>query len=860
MNIRLLLPGLRRMKRRPIQTLMFAAGIALGSFLYSMTTVVNKTADISLEKGIEVVAGKTDLVITQNEFGFPEEILEKVRMVEDIDMAVPLVKSRVIFKNSEGKDESLMVFGVDLFIESSIRSYNKSSRNVVKDPLEFMSQPDSIAVPFMFASRNGFKLGSKFDLMTTQGLKTFTIRSIIEGKEIGESFGSGFGVMDIEAARLAFGKVGKLDRIDLHINDESELREVVKNLKETVGDSFDVDVPFGQVDVFKKSVTTFQKMTSFLSALVFFVAFCLVVISVTHSVIDRKMEVGILRSLGMTRGQIFSILFSENTVLAVCGSFFGVVMCFVVSHLLAERAQEALSVMLGTPLTLSGFKWGIWSICYFTFSGFVVVSSAAFYPILKLTKIPVLEAIRQSGSEDMKLKKLRLPLYLGLLFLSISLVLQVINHFSSSSVGASYQTGLIFFSSILIGPWLVLQILSLIDFFVRDSLSAQYRLALSHASRGHRSTQLIVIGLIFGMIILTIISIVSSSFLDAVDARMSDSASPNIYVSSNGSLITNQLQPLDYSLRDKIIEIPGAEGTYGQRITRIRYKNHSINIRAVEEVPPINFKRPYSYLNVTDRPAEKAGYELYHKTGLPIMVNETFVQMFELKTGDRLMVETAKGAVEAVIVGVISDLFGGGGSFFLSLDKYRTYWDDPLVSGFGVFVKPGEDVEKIRTMISERFGTMGMIASTRADVGREGHKVIQKGFSYLKFIEYILATVALLGFVNTFLIVVLSRLKTIATIRAIGMTSSEVFRAILFEGALIGFVGIGISITLGWIVSHHFLAFSLGPQYGWIVPQVTDWFSLLSSGFVIFLIVIFISLYPALRASKQGITNALSAE
>ena len=852
MGLKLLLPGIRRIKKKPIHSLMFALGIAFGSFLFTMTTMINQTADYSLKAGVEAIAGDTDLVITQNDSGFPDDILEKIRDMEGVKSAVPLVISRAIYKNLNGKSESLMVFGVDLFIESSVRNYGEKSKKIISDPLTFMSQADSLALTIPFAIKNKLELESNIDLMTTKGIKKFVIRTLIAEDDKIKTFGAGFAIMDIEAARLAFGKIGKLDRIDIQALPNTNLNQLISKIKNLLGPSYEINIPTEQVDIFKKSVTTFQKMSLFFCGLAFFGSFILVFLSVTHSVIQRRTEVGIMRTLGATKGQIFSLLFLETSFLAIIGSLTGVFFCYLISHSITETAQNSISTQTGIPIILIGLKWSFSKIFLFVFTGFFVATMASLLPLFHTAQLPILETIRQSNSTNFVLKKLNYPLIFGLFTLVLSLIFQLF------SIGKNYQTFIIFLSAVLIGPWLVLKFLNIIEKILFKIKSPALKLALSHASRSHRNTQLIVFSLIFGMTILSIVSVVSSSFLSAVDDRMSKVASPDIFVSSNGSLITNQLQPLDYQLKNEISKIPGAEWTFGQRISRIRYRGQTINLRAIDEIPPINFKTPYSYLNVTDRPVEVAGHELYNGPGLPIMINQIFANTYNLKTNDHLKIETSKGPVEAKIVGIVSDLLGGGGSFFLSLDKYREYFNYPLVSGFGVFVKPGVDVEKVRLDISEHFSNRGLVAATRGDVRNLGYATIQKGFGYLKVIEWVLAGVSLLGFLNTFLIIVLSRFRTTATIRTLGMTSFNLLFSTLIEGTLIGLVGIFISIFLGWIVAYYFLTFSLGPQYGWIIQLKTNWIYLGLNGIAMTLIVSILSVYPAWRVSKQEIKNALS--
>lgn len=853
MSFELLVPGLRRMREHPVRCLLLVAGIAFGSFLFATTTKFNQATDESLREGTESVSGSTDLVVSGSDAGFSEDVLEQVRSVPGVRSAVPLVLTRALFKNRDGKFEALMVFGVDFFVDAEVRSYGGESNRILRDPLEFIGQADSIAVPAILAQQKGLRLNSVVQLMTSRGLKAFTVRAILQDDGLTKGNGAGVILMDIEAARISFGKAGMLDRIDLRTDESVPLRNLAELLKLKLGDAFTVDVPSEQVDVFRKSLTAFQKMSTFLSWLAFFVAFVIVLLSVSRSVLERTGEVGILRSLGATKGQVFSLLLAENFFLSLVGAIFGVIVAVLISDRLTASAQASISAQTNVQLIITSLQWGAGEIARFILTGCAVASCAAFAPVIYVTRLGPLDSLRTSRAEATVIQRLRFPLVIGCGVLSLSAVLH------AAKMGQSFQTLLIFLGAFCVGPFIVIILLRLLDGLLGNSLSAVGKLALTHAARSDRGTQIVVLSLLFGTTILTVVTIVSGSFLAAIDARVFKAASPDIYVVSHGNLTANQVQPLDYSLKEKIAKIPGAEGTFGQRATRITYAGRSITVRAVEEIPPINFTTPYSYLNVIDRPVERAGHDLYHLTGLPVMVNETFVQLFGLKTGDQVVLKTLKGPTRAKIVGVVSDLFGGGGALFMSLRNYREHWGDALVTGFGVFVRPGVDVEVVRTKISQEFSELGLVASTRRDIRAQGEVTLKRGFAYLKVIEWVLLLVSFLGFVNAFLIEVLGRTRIIATVRSLGMTSGEILTATSLEGCLVGAAGITTSLGLGWLISFYFLKFTLGPQYGWVIDMHVDWGALAKFGLAMTAAVAILSLYPSRRASQQEIKNALSA-
>ena len=93
--------------------------------------------------------------MTASEAGFPEEVLERVQSVPEVQVAVPVIEAPAATRlPGQG---NLLILGVDMTGDRSLRDYDLESGDeaVVDDPLVFLAQPDSIIVTKEFAERNG---------------------------------------------------------------------------------------------------------------------------------------------------------------------------------------------------------------------------------------------------------------------------------------------------------------------------------------------------------------------------------------------------------------------------------------------------------------------------------------------------------------------------------------------------------------------------------------------------------------------------------------------------------------------------------------------------------------------------------
>src|SRR5690348_2917188 len=136
----------------------------------------NETVLADFSKTIDRIAGKTDLQVSAGENGFPEPTLDAVQAVPSVAVAVPAIEAVV----QAGQQGTLLILAVDMTGDRSLREYDmEGGDDVVRDPLIFLAQLDSLIVSRAFADRNGLKIGSHLTLGTSAGDKAFTVRGIM---------------------------------------------------------------------------------------------------------------------------------------------------------------------------------------------------------------------------------------------------------------------------------------------------------------------------------------------------------------------------------------------------------------------------------------------------------------------------------------------------------------------------------------------------------------------------------------------------------------------------------------------------------------------------------------------------------
>ena len=166
--------GLKEIWAHKFRSVLTMMGIILGVAIFSAMRSANSSLGKSLSDTIGQIAGKAVLQVTAGQGGLPEEVVDKVRAVRGVNAAVPVIEA--VVHTSDAMQGNILILGVDMAGDGSMRDYAIEGEDAVSDPLGFLAQPDSILVSQEFAARNNLSEGSSIAVRKVcfQGNHAFT--------------------------------------------------------------------------------------------------------------------------------------------------------------------------------------------------------------------------------------------------------------------------------------------------------------------------------------------------------------------------------------------------------------------------------------------------------------------------------------------------------------------------------------------------------------------------------------------------------------------------------------------------------------------------------------------------------------
>jgi putative ABC transport system permease protein len=805
----------RHVRRHRLRTFLTFFGIVLGVAVVVAIAVVNRSLTSSFQSTIDQIAGKAVLQVANAESGIAESFFPIIRDTPGVQDAAAAVDGFLPVSAAPG--ERLYVYGVDLLTDFAVRDYQfVNSQFALDQALDFIAQPDSIALTESFARRLKIPLGASISLATSRGRQSFTVRALLKEQGTAKVFGGSFALMDLPVAQRVFGKEGKLDIVDITLADGERIEAVQKRLRDRLAGAAEVERPKKRGEQIDQLLTSFRVGLFFVSLIALFVGFFLIYNTVSVSVIQRRREIGTLRCLGMRRIEVLRLIVVEALLLALCGSCVG----SMVGWMLARVALVAVGETVGNLFSLVDLARGD-----FTFQelglalgcGIAVAVAAALHPALQAIQVSPLENARQTAwKAGFKAKKSwanRLGLLCFLVapfFVFLSpLLAEPVRRFSLGVVGMLiFLLGLAFFCPALIhyavkGLWRSALTLPGVSW-------VEARLASDSLRRNPTRSGITVATLVISLAAIFTIAAFVNSVRGSLLAWVNQMVTADLIVSSGARTAGPRNVPLKEELLPGLKSIPGVKIIDLYRLIRSTYQGKPIVIESfsardsagVRNLPLIGGGGAYALREMGE--------------GKGVIISESFQSKFAKGANDTMDLSTPTGRVSFKVLGVYVDYSSDSGSVLIDRALYKQYWRDDLVDAFDLWLEPGADphpvIEKIRNDYGAKYQ---LFISTHRELRDAVVRIMEQSFIVNYAVEIVAVVVAIFSVINTLLASILDRSREIGVLRAIGATQAQVRRMIVMEAGWMGLLGGLVGLFAGSVMAYHHVVYNTKMLTGW---------------------------------------------
>lgn len=849
----------RSVRSRPLRTLLSMFGIVLGVGGVLAMGMTNQAAMVSIERVFEDASGRTDLSIisTSSSQGFSEQTVRKVSSVSGVKSAIPLLKAQTVLAENAPPGE----IGIS-FLGASAGGFALNGIDPALDPLardyriesgRFLSGEDTayeIVLVENYAAEEDIEIGDRISILTPNGVERLRVVGLMAREGPGLTNNGSFGVVPLQTAQRMFNRLGQLDQIDILLQDNSKsfLETLRQTIESRLGANYSVVYPAAQGQRMTQMLSNYQIGLNFLSGIALFVGAFLIYNAFAMTVVERTREFGMLRTIGMTRGQVIKQVMIEALLLGIIGSGLGILLGIGLSRGLANL----MTSMLGSEIENLMIPLDTLLISLFTGIGVTVV--AAILPAMQAGRISPITAVRFRGlsREGWLIRHGWKP---GLALVLISTLLLVVYPFQNDT---NFQIGSMVVFILFGGGTLMLPAsVGLWERLTRPAIEFLYgssgALGSRNTQRARSRTTLTVAAVMVGIAMIIVVGSMTSSFAKDLTDWLNAFLGGDLYISSS--------VPLRGDVARRIESVQGVEAVAQVRYLPAEWRlpngdTETINLMAIEPVSYTNVTNfVFSNSNADPQAAQKRLLE-----GDAVFISSVISEKQGLQVGDTVQLKTRLGVKPFEVAAVIVDFYNQGMVMTINWSDLRRYYRVNDSSTYLVGIQPQLTAGEVETRIDQLYGKRyNLIIEANESVRGRIFNLMDQAFRMFDVLAMISVIVASLGVVNTITMNVVERTREIGMLRAVGMSRTQVIWMIMAEASLMGWmgglIGLGFGVLLSWVFLQGMTAMS-----GYALDFVVPIHSVLLGLAVALIIAQAAALLPALRAASTRILDAIHYE
>jgi putative ABC transport system permease protein len=852
----------RHLFREPVRTLVTAIGVGLGVAVYVAVAVANVQVLRTFEEAVVGVAGRTTLQIRSVQSdGFAENIIRAVRYTTGVTLATPVLEIPVTWQPPSTSPVVITILGVDLLAESAIREYAITPETEDKGQgleWERYLEPDAIFLGRALAARNGLSVGRSLEVRAEPSVRRVTMRGMLEGRGPGKSALEELAVMDIAAAQFTFERIGQLDRIDIITEPGQAVEEVASRIQSRLPAGLLVDRPDRRNAQIERMTRAFRLNVASLSAVAVLVGVFLVYNTMSFSVVRRRREIGILRSLGLLPAGIGGLFLIEGIILAILGWLIG-----LGGGLLFARA--AVRVMAGTatdlydltvhPISASsaGLPLEVVAQSFVIAIGVAVLGSLR--PIKEATAVVPVQALMPKGYEHSGRVGILPTLGKSFALLAAAVLAALPGPIHGVPVFGYLSAFLLIMAFALVSPVILRAFGPCIRMWLPRRVGYLPYIAAGELERAPVRNAVAVSALMMGLALMIGMGILIHSFRMTVEMWLDQTVKADVIVAPPTWLGGGPRSSLHASVRSRLVDLPGVVAVDAYRDIRMEFRDRQVSLVARDLLLHAQHSR-YLFLH-GDSSKVLADAVRQHQ----VLVSETLAMGFKLRPGDSITLSTPEGPAAFTIAGVFYDYATDGGKIVMDQALYQRVWQDRSLSVVPLYLGHGVDPESIRREVTQRLGGQPpVMVVTNQELKREVLRIFDQTFAVTYALELIAVLVALLGIVNALLSGILERQGELAVLRAIGATPRQVGRIILWESGMIGAAGAVLGVAAGFLLSALLIEVINKQSFGWSIAFHPSGTGLVMAVALALVTTVVAGYGPARRAASLPVAESLHYE
>ena len=327
--------------------------------------------------------------------------------------------------------------------------------------------------------------------------------------------------------------------------------------------------------------------------------------------------------------------------------------------------------------------------------------------------------------------------------------------------------------------------------FLPAALKANARMARENAGRSPRRTASAAAALMIGVALVSTASVVTESFKATFADILEERVISDWFIAPQNSF--DPTGSFSSDLAARLDELPEVDSVISFRFSFEAFK--TVFDDEVRDASAVDLAESLDHLD--------PGFVAFDPTILgpeTIWVHESVAADEWLNIGDAFAIEFNDGTIEPVRLGGIYEDLSIYGPVVIDLSLWERHFPTGQDQFVSVIMDDGISEDAARTAITAVTDDFPEVkAQTKTEFQTEQEGQIDNILQTFTVLLLIAIAVALLGISITLALSVFERTRELGLVRAVGMTSRQMMRMVLFEGAIIAAFGGFLGVTLGTV-------------------------------------------------------------
>lgn len=792
----------------------------------------------SYKQNMLATAGKVDISVTSKTGGsFAPEMIKKVRAVDGVAAATPLLKHTVVLPGKYAVN-ALTVVGLEPETAAEVRLYPVAKGRFLKT-----GDRNILCLSEDLARRLHLKVGDKFTLPSVSGMVTFRVVGLLAMQVLP---GAEEVYVPLESVQEMLGEGSRINVIEASFEANADRTAVKKEIRSKIGTLYRLGTLATGTELFA-SIEIGQFALNMFGVFALIAGGFIILNTFRTVVAERRHDIGMLRAVGASRGTILGSFLAESLIQGIFGTAVGLIagygLTYGLSALINPIIEQYMHFTVGRPV----FTVGIYVLSISL--GLGVAVAGGLYPAVAATRITPLEALRPVVGEVHE-RRLGRAGILGFCIAGAAVFTLLTKNMGVVGLGVV----LFLIGLILMAPAMVKPVARVFGVLIARILAREGMIAEGNMARQPGRAAITASAIMISMTIVVAMIGVATSIFTGINGYMDKSMGTDFLIMPQSLVLSGGNVGAGPALLKAIRETPGVGSVASLRLAKGELKGIPVQVIGIE---------PKSYAKMASFEFSKGGktsdiYKL--DKGRTLFVNGIFAAQNRVEPGDVVTLLTSEGKRHYKVAAVASDYLNAKiSTAYIShhnLERdFHAKTDVLIMANLAKGAKVSEVKKKLEKTLSD-YPAFSVLDS--AGWRQNMRDTFNRSMFFYYFLIALLALPCLLALINTLTINIVARMREIGMLRAVGSTRRQVGRMILGESLLLSAMGTAFGLLAGvWL---GYILVEAMNSSGFPLPYFFPWAGILIAIAAGLLFGVLASVLPAYQAAKVDIVSALHYE